>query len=49
MDSKKKLPIIESKTEIKIKENPKAEAMKKAPDEVVAMAIRDALLKDKKK
>ena len=49
MDSKKKLPEPAKKEEIKIKENPKAEAMKKAPDEMIAMAIRDALLKDKEK
>ena len=49
MDSKKKLPSTDTKQEIKIKSNPKAEAIKKAPDEVIAMAIRDALLKDKAK
>lgn len=45
----KKLPATATKTEIKIKENPKAEAIKKAPDEVIAMAIRDAMLKEKEK
>ena len=35
------------KIEIKLKSNPKADAVKKAPDEVIAMAIRDAMLKDK--
>ena len=49
MDTEKNLPKPETKKEIKIKENPKAEVMKKAPDEVIAMAIRDALLKDKEK
>ena len=47
MDTKKNLPATAAKAEIKIKENPKAEAIKKAPDEVIALAIRDALLKDK--
>jgi hypothetical protein len=37
------------KIEIQIKENPKAEAIKKAHDEVIAMAIRDAMLKEKEK
>lgn len=36
-----------ARPEIKLKSNPKADAMKKAPDEVIAMAIRDALIKDK--
>ena len=45
----KKLPATISKSEIKIKENPKAEAIKNAPDEVIAMAIRDAMLKEKEK
>ena len=45
----KKSPETTAKPEIKIKENPKAEAMKKAPDEVIAMAIRDAMLKEKEK
>ena len=33
--------------EIKLKSSPKADAVKRAPDEVIAMAIRDAMLKDK--
>lgn len=41
MDNKKK--------EIVIKKNPKAVALEKAPDEVIAMAIRDAINKDKEK
>lgn len=45
----KKLPQTTVKNEIKIKKNPKAEALKKAPDEVIAKAIRDALLKEKEK
>lgn len=45
----KNLPATAAKTEIKIKENPKAEAIKKAPNEVIAMAIRDAMLKEKEK
>ncbi|WP_155827817.1 hypothetical protein [Butyrivibrio sp. AE2015] len=36
-----------ARPEIKLKSNPKADAMKKAPDEVIAMAIREALIKDK--
>ena len=40
---------IGQKEAIKIKENPKATALKKAPDEVIAMAIRDTLLKEKGK
>ncbi len=32
--------------EIKIKENPKLEKLRKAPEEVVAMAIRDMIRKD---
>ena len=46
-DSDKSLPPATKKAEIKLKTNPKAEAIRKAPDEVVAMAIRDAILKDK--
>ena len=46
MDSGKNLPSATKKAEIKLKTNPKADAIKKAPDEVVAMAIRDAILKD---
>ena len=49
MDKKKALPISVPKSEIKIKENPKTKAMKNAPDEVIAMAIRDAILKDHEK
>ena len=44
---KKNLPTPAAKEEIKLKKNPKAEAIKKAPDEVIAMAIRDAIIKDK--
>ena len=47
MDYNKKLPVVSGKAEIKLKSNPKADAVKKAPDEVIAMAIRDAMLKDK--
>ena len=36
-----------TRPEIKLKSSPKADAMKKAPDEVIAMAIREALIKDK--
>ncbi len=37
------------KSEIKIKKNEKAEAMKKAPDEVIARAIHDAIMKEHEK
>lgn len=47
MDSSKKLPAVSGKAEIRIKNSPKADAVKRAPDEVIAMAIRDAMLKDK--
>ncbi len=36
-----------AKKEIKVKQNPKAEKLKNAPDEALAQAIRDTLLKDK--
>ena len=49
MDKKKVLPVSEPKAEIKLKESPKAKAMKNAPDEVIAMAIRDAMLKEKER
>ena len=39
----------EKKAEIKIKKNPHAEAMKKAPDEIIARAIHDALVKEHEK
>ncbi len=45
----KNLPAKNTKSEIKIKENPKAEALKKAPAEVIAMAIRDTMLKEREK
>ena len=37
------------KEKIVIRKDAKAEAMKKAPDEVIARAIHDALLKDHEK
>ncbi len=37
------------KAEIKIKENPHAAVMKKAPDEIIARAIHDALVKEHEK
>ena len=45
----KKVPATTAKSEIKIRENPKAVAIKKAPEEVIAMAIRDAMIKEKEK
>jgi ribosomal protein L13 len=47
MENKKNLPAPSSKAEIKIKENPKAVAVRKAPDEVIAKAIRDMMQKEK--
>ena len=47
MDYNKKLPVVSGKAEIKLKSNSKADALKKTPDEVIAMAKRDAMLKDK--
>ena len=37
------------KPEIKKKTSPKEEALKRAPEEVLARAIHDTLLKDKEK
>ena len=45
----KKLPAPTVNTEIKIKDDPKTETIKKAPDEVIARAIRDAMLKERKR
>ena len=39
----------QKKKAIAIKKSPKAVALEKAPDETIAMAIRDALNKDKEK
>ena len=47
MENKKSLPVPALKAEIKQKENPKAVAVKKAPDEVIAKAIRDMMQKEK--
>ncbi len=49
MDSKKSLPAASGKAEIKIKENPKASAMQKVPDDVIVRAIREVLRKEKEK
>ena len=49
MDKKKNLPVPSTKSEIKVKKNPTAEAIKRAPDEVVARAIHEALVKDHEK
>ena len=46
---RKNLPAVSSKNEIRVKTNPTAEAIKKAPDEVIAKAIHDAILKDKER
>ncbi len=45
MDKKKNLPAKTSKQEISIKKNAHAEAIQKAPDEVIAKAIHEAILK----
>lgn len=47
MERKKELSKQQKKQEIKIKENPKAAALKRAPDEVIAKAIHEALSKGK--
>jgi hypothetical protein len=39
----------EPKKEIKIKKNQKAEALKRAPEEVIARAIHEALVKEHEK
>ena len=39
----------DKKAEIVVKKDAKAEAMKRAPDEVIARAIHDALLKEHEK
>ncbi len=44
---RKQLPATGKKQEIKVKSSPTAEAMKKAPDEAIARAIHDVLLKQK--
>ena len=49
LDKKKNLPATSKKAEIKVKQNPTAEAIKKAPDEVIARAIHDALVKEHEK
>ena len=41
----KKLPAESPKQEIKVKKNSKAEVLKRAPDELIARAIHDTLLK----
>ncbi len=47
MKEDKKLPTEVKKQEIKVKNNPTAEVLKNAPDEAIARAIHDALLKDR--
>ena len=49
MDTSNKLPVLSPKAEIKLKESPAAAAIKRAPDEVIAKAIHDAILKDHQK
>ena len=43
----KHLPATDKKREIQVKNSPAAEALKKAPDEAIARAIHDALVKQK--
>ena len=45
----KNLPSKPAKKEIKIDPNSKVEIIKRAPDELIAMAIRDTLIKDEEK
>lgn len=47
--NKKNEIIPSSKNEIRINRNTKEEKLRNAPDEVLAMAIRDMLRKDKEK
>lgn len=42
-------PVKNAKQEIKIKNCAKAEALKKVPDELIARAIHDAIIKDHEK
>ena len=49
MKDDKKLPDKNTKHEIKLKKSPAASALKRAPDEAIARAIHDALLKGKQK
>ena len=49
LDKKKNLPATSKKAEIKVKQTPTAEDIKKAPDEVIARAIHDALVKEHEK
>ena len=44
-DKDKKLPDKSKKQEIKVKKNPTAEALKRAPEEALARAIHDAMIK----
>ena len=44
-DKDKKLPDKNRKQEIKVKKNPTAEALKRAPEEALARAIHDAMIK----
>lgn len=48
MEEKKNEVKLSSKKEIKINRNTKEEKLKQAPDEVLAMAIRDMMNRDKK-
>ncbi len=43
----KQLPATDKKQKIQVKNSPAAEALKKAPDEAIARAIHDALVKQK--
>lgn len=43
----KQLPPIGTKKEIRVKQSPAAEALRKAPDEALARAIHDTLLRQK--
>ncbi len=43
----KQLPSPEKKREIKVKNSPVSEALKKAPDKAIARAIHDTLLKQR--
>lgn len=47
MDENKKKSVPSEAIKISTKQSPKAQALANAPEEVLAKAIRDAMLKDK--
>ncbi len=49
MDTKKSLPAVSEKSEIKLKESSNATAIKNIPDDVLVRAIREVLSREKEK